>query len=899
MNKLVKFLIVISLVFPSFQSSASSLARFSELLPNAAKNSVTWNNEMANTLRRQGFSDEAISFALRAADDMSDPQMVNQIAESIVRSSQSSVRQLAIASQNAAEISRILKREKYIDGTSVGALTAALLIGEGMYAYTKTRENFETAEDAFATNFARVALVSGFTTMGLQGMSSRRTVGKLGGVLALSLALYGVATGTSQIAIEQMNYATSQNIEEARTRLEELLSKEQQLVTEQREQRGALISERDALLTQRTELLSGGIPDNLVEERNRLRSEILRLENQLAAYEINVKDNATPAEKEIADRFRSEGLEYIGVNADGDASNDQLYSGTLLPTTEAALADARAQLEPILSEINQRNLNAGSEDNLSAAQKSRLEQIDSSIDTLSQQIDGLMGDTDAIVSIREAKNQATLFLAELETQGIGPDENLYNRLSQFINTEDGLRALITGTTFGLISVMGGVYLHKFIHILKNRGFIPESLSGSIRIGSINVSSLLDKNYVLRMEVELKSFNNVIQSAEGIDSVVRQAVQSEIRNFRQALNVAQEMRYIDADKVRSASAALTKAVDEVQPMLARSVNFARDLLDFLKFEKNLAGLAGLPVFRAAASAKKSAVLARMGANVNGTNLLVGGVVSTLILSMLASQGKAATTLMHQGVISEDGYDSYVADVQGPSRNILLGDAAVSLVGGVATIPITFISEAIVAGYMRDWTDKKVPYLSQSIVNTLSPSALMSDSISTDVVDGLSFHLPYETEGYPDELHKAIIAKNLMREFYRESDRPPIMIMAPAGIAAEVSEQEQRWRAQFEAYRGTYKSELIDLVSNPQNLTKYLDLFPIRERLELVRRLAASDSELLQDPGPYEEIAAYVEAYEESSLPGIFGTSADDQFFEDATLVNGYIMHRMGVEGPEVL
>ena len=878
-----------ALVFAPIQASALSI-NFWEKLPFMGR-STDGSGDLAKMLRQSGFSDEAISFALNTSRGTVDSSLVNQTSDAIVTASRNSVLQLGAAVKNSDVISGIIKKRNLIDGTLVGSLAVALLITEGLYATYKTQENYEDELDAYVTNFVRVGVITGTTTMAADRLSQKGMGNKLAGLMFATAAVYTLVTGTSQIAIEQLDTITAKNIEDASRELESILAEIEAATLQRQEQKVQLIAEQGVLLEERAELTSSRIPENLIKLRDSTSENLSRHRLQRDAYNVNVKEGSP--ELDYAQKLRDEGFENVGVNNDGDRTNDARYRDILKPEIDRLIREEEAKLDSLEGQISTMALQTGSA-SMSDSEQARLVQIDESVSSLARRIDELSQDGPAITALRASYTQANEYLNAIRSQNIESDSNLFEKLSRFANSEEGAKSLINGSYFGLLSIIGGIAVHQAIHIFRGRNYIPRDIPGTITINGVQINSLADKNYVRSLEMQLKSYKNLFYDTNGILSLYDNAKESVLKNFSEAVEYGVRSGHINATQASKAQQTLNSVVSNLQ------VFKAADEDGFIRSAKLASGTLQ-PVselshsaLRKALQAGKKAKLARVFGNTPVLGPVVAGSALTLTLIMFASQARGAHVLMEEGVITQTAYDNYVNNMQVKAKAALISDIGISLADPTGyTIPVTLIAEGAVAKIMKNWMDNNAPHLSQALSEAINPSFIGSETISSEFVDELSKGIPTDTTQLDPIFHNASIAKDVMVDFFRENRPPHVPMMSVPKAVEHADRKSQLWEAQMNAMRKTFYSELKVLLSNPDNFPKFLSIYTLDAKLSLVERLAASDEELsLDENSDFYKVAKYKD-YQDQYMPQLFGESPTEALRADEELINAYILSRMGI------
>lgn len=294
--------------------------------------------------------------------------------------------------------------------------------------------------------------------------------------------------------------------------------------------------------------------------------------------------------------------------------------------------------------------------------------------------------------------------------------------------------------------------------------------------------------------------------------------------------------------------------------------------------------------------------RLGANITGVGVAIGAGSLLLTGQAHAAQRDYASTLNSQGVLSDEAYETYL-ELNQDTEQLLYGDLAVSTADptGISII-LTGFAEGKARRDFKDWADEHAPHLSEEQFQTLSMSMFPGNSARADMLWEARRQLPDTIEGQPESLHDAI---NL-NELYKDASRlgyshkegyvyggnlQQTLAQARAmGIEVETSSTNPSTtiRNLKQAIRQELVGEMDSLLSDPENIDFMLSTIPVDDRLEYVRRLAASESDPAAFAENHPEIAAYVTAYDES-WTGWF-LKEDDPLKENPELLNEYIKER---------
>lgn len=273
-------------------------------------------------------------------------------------------------------------------------------------------------------------------------------------------------------------------------------------------------------------------------------------------------------------------------------------------------------------------------------------------------------------------------------------------------------------------------------------------------------------------------------------------------------------------------------------------------------------------------------ARLGANTPAIGMGVGVGAAALTNRALAGQKDLAEQMKDEGVLSQGAYEEYIALNQ-KTEALLHGDI------GLSTADPTGLSVIVTAGVemkahrdFKNWADEHAPHLTSQQFDSLSMSLVTGESARTEMLNEAVSRLPFSTQGQPEILHDVIEARALR-------DQLSAAPFENGGFDPGLFDEDA-----FVAAQNDLRQEMENLMSDPQGIDTILNSVPVDERMDYVTRLAKSepDQEALADNHP--EIAAYVEA-SENSLTGWF-MDEDDVLKENPDLLNAYIKERSGID-----
>ncbi len=311
--------------------------------------------------------------------------------------------------------------------------------------------------------------------------------------------------------------------------------------------------------------------------------------------------------------------------------------------------------------------------------------------------------------------------------------------------------------------------------------------------------------------------------------------------------------------------------------------------------------------------------RLGVNITGAGFVIGAASLLLMEKAHAGQRDLADDLKDAGIIDEEAHQAYL-ELNKDTENMLYGDLALSTADPTgASIVITAAVEKEAHDNFKDWADEHAPALSQEHFEALSMSIFSGKSARADMLWEAKDHLPSTTEGQPEFLHRSIELTNLHNEvrgigyshaagtiynaanpivgsFVGNMTRSDLSEAVNAakdlGIDIEVSRVSPALTIYNlnKAVSEELAGELDTQFGNPEQTAQLLGLVPIDDRMEYVRRLAASENDPAQMAQDHPEIAAYVQAYDESWTGWDWTMSEDNPLKENPDLLNNYIIER---------
>jgi hypothetical protein len=852
---------------------------------------------LSTDLRNLGFDDGAISF-VQSVGSGSLKNNTNLLTN-ILPHAQSSLVQFGATARNASETLANFTAQTNSKGLKLSATATALLSAELLYASAKTQEMHGSLEESLVNNGGRIAAVTGATAGAVAMLKSKNPMMRLAGGISMAGAALLTGAGASQVAHEELASISIQQLERAKVELENALALEREAAQGQQERLETKRAEIDALQTDRQNILSGGNDGSDLEaERIRLEEKINHLQEQLIAYGITINPRkATPETLALAESYRERGFKNVGINADGDATNDEQYV-QLKQIDEAALRAARQDLARINTQIEENRSNTNAIDKLPPADKARLEQVDERIAALRQEIQELSDGT-YLTNLENAVIRAQEDLNTLKDMQLDPEANIFEQLKGFATTDKGFTAAVSGTSFAMLSVMGGVSFEMAISAFRNRGHSPQIPRGAISLGGLPIGSILDDAVVARHVDALQMQADIMRSSSGVRDTLEQVTRSHLQQYRNALEIAQSRGLIDTEQFEKASQRLSAAETRLPTELKKQSTFISQTSARMRGEQPAAPKPtrtspAKPAIAAAnssenlsdlATAAKALKTGRMTANIPALGVPIG-LTALAATSLIASQQKAHAAVLHEeGLISDKGLEEYNR-MHELAYLDLENDASLSMADPIGiTIPITLFYESKAEGMFRDWYDAYGQKLDPETTRAISPSAFDTPTTRAEMVTEFRHIIPRHKEGQPETLHNLIDLKMKMFDHIRHQPSSLMTAFSP--------DMNDIWFNKMEELRQEFADEFTSVTSNADNIPTLLNLVPIDDRLALVTRLTKGEEDRSAFETKNPLIAQYASWEEQNILLRQFDRSALNAVYADQNTVNAYIMSALGI------
>lgn len=303
-------------------------------------------------------------------------------------------------------------------------------------------------------------------------------------------------------------------------------------------------------------------------------------------------------------------------------------------------------------------------------------------------------------------------------------------------------------------------------------------------------------------------------------------------------------------------------------------------------------------RSAGMLADAARAAKWGAKVAGVGIAIG--VGSTAMAAVAQNAQIdlaqQLTDMDPPLLSEEALEAYKEMMDDVFGNTVVDNTlgTIDQIGVTAIVTIAF--EARAQAKYQDWLDKYAPDLPPDYVDAMSPTSFDTQNAQMDMLDEAIEALPDTKEGVPEGMHALIDASNAYRDAQQE------LVDMTRGKPVMSSEENQAFMEQAvvrDEARDQLLQEMHKCMTDPENIREFLELLPVDDRLEFVRRLMESEENKELMTALHPEVAAYIEAYDNSGL-GYYFVGLDEEEFlkEHMEHVSEYIMERAGlIERPE--
>ncbi|MDH5723662.1 MAG: hypothetical protein OEY94_10125 [Alphaproteobacteria bacterium] len=301
--------------------------------------------------------------------------------------------------------------------------------------------------------------------------------------------------------------------------------------------------------------------------------------------------------------------------------------------------------------------------------------------------------------------------------------------------------------------------------------------------------------------------------------------------------------------------------------------------------------------------KAAKAGRLGANITGIGIAIGGASALLMQKAHAGQRDFAETLAKNNILDAEAYQRYI-ELNKSTEKLLYGDLALSTADPTGvTIVITAAAENKARGDFKDWADQYAPNLLEEHFQTLAMSMFPDHSARANMLWDARDNLPRSTEGQPEQLHRAIELNALYNDAgsigyshkyggtYGGNLSQVLADAKNMGLEVEGSRDPSILISNL---RGSIKEALVQemdqKLSTPEVVDSILDTIPPADRLDYVRRLVASEDDPEQFAKAHPEIAAYIKEHGDAWIKWGWNLEKDEPLKENPDLLNAYIKER---------
>ncbi len=301
--------------------------------------------------------------------------------------------------------------------------------------------------------------------------------------------------------------------------------------------------------------------------------------------------------------------------------------------------------------------------------------------------------------------------------------------------------------------------------------------------------------------------------------------------------------------------------------------------------------GADVASGVADLSRAAKAARMGANIPAVGVAAGIAGAVMTGAANAGQRDYADQLAEQGVISHEALAAY-KDLSGTLEAMMQADNAVSTVDPTGISIISTIGLEMKAREdFEEWVDKYAPNLTADAIDALSPSLLSTESAQMSMLGEAVDNIPTTIEGVPQGLHALIEASNDYKGAQQDLEDS---VRGKPRMSAEENQIFLELAVKRDTASDNLMKTMEECLSDQDNIRDFMELLPVEDRLEFLRRLADSDPNPEVLAALHPEVSAYVAAYENSGLGYYFVGLEEEEFLkENMDLVTDYIMQRSGL------
>ncbi len=294
--------------------------------------------------------------------------------------------------------------------------------------------------------------------------------------------------------------------------------------------------------------------------------------------------------------------------------------------------------------------------------------------------------------------------------------------------------------------------------------------------------------------------------------------------------------------------------------------------------------------------KAAKAARLGGHLPAVGIVSAVAGAGMTSAASAAQRDYADDLHAQGIISDEALMAYrqlstEMEIAMQADNVIntADPTGLSIIG---TIGLEMKARAA----FEEWVDTYAPNLPADAVDTLSMSMLGTQSAQSELLMGAVDTIPESLEGVPQGLHAMIEASNAFKTAQQALENSALGIAMP-------TEEQNREFYQLAGLRDqafdSFMTEMEGAMRDPENIAAFMDMMPVDDRMDFMRRLAESESNPDVMAAKHPQVAGYLAAYEDANIfqTRLFGFAEDTALRENPGAINDYIMDRLGLTADE--
>lgn len=260
-----------------------------------------------------------------------------------------------------------------------------------------------------------------------------------------------------------------------------------------------------------------------------------------------------------------------------------------------------------------------------------------------------------------------------------------------------------------------------------------------------------------------------------------------------------------------------------------------------------------------------------------------------------------------ILSDEAYNEYVKINIGNNIAITGTEIATDAAGPVGFLISYVTAEREATEALQEWAAEYAPNLSEEMFQALKQGMWQGHTAKTEMFLEAASSLPSDQEGYAEKFHDLIEARN---EYFlsRAEATNTRAQFGGVRVTAEQEDHFDRLDELAEMAQNRLISEMDEFMGDPESISEFLDLLPIEDRLEYVRRLAVSEENVEVFAANHREIAEYVAKFngddtrfEEGSLERWVATTVRNNIIGhdeiDTSKINAYIIDKMGLSGDD--